>query len=242
MVIALTDLITKATEKDLGGDLDERIAKSTNDHLAAIRSTQATVHAAEVKAEPAISGAKRLLIEHKEIKDLTPAESRRLQQFSRMFSHQEQNIPQALGIFPDTTDHTNEIRHFLSCLTAPETRMESIYQNDHTSLDGKTRKITLIASHMMDLAPTYDQAEDGETLFRFQGQQIPAMQSQQANADGRMLYFVAYNPFRDHWRKDPDAAPGHALAIVKDAYENHGAFGVKVYPPSTAPTGSCPCP
>jgi predicted TIM-barrel fold metal-dependent hydrolase len=236
MAIALTELITKATEKDSPFiPSDQQIAYDTNRTLDLMRAsgrplaiTLSTVKTQEVSQDPGITGAKKLLTGTQE-DDLLPAERRRLEQFSRMFGESHGQIP-PFGLFPDKTDHTNETRHFLSCLTAPASRMESLFQSDHTK--DKSPQVSLIASHMMDLAPTYDQREDGEKLFDFRTQQIPAMQRQQSLASGRLLYFVAYNPFRDHWQKDPAAGPGQALEIVKRAYTNQGAFGVKVYPPS----------
>jgi predicted TIM-barrel fold metal-dependent hydrolase len=47
-----------------------------------------------------------------------------------------------------------------------------------------------------------------------------------------MVYFVAFNPFRDHWPRDGNSRAGESLEIVKRAINEHGAFGVKVYPPS----------
>lgn len=234
LVIALTELITDATETDLRGDVDLRVARRTNRRLKEIERTTGTqpangITAEDIRSEPAISGAKKLLRDQKQMADLAPAEQRRLQKFAAQFAHRHGPLP---GLFPDQAERSNEIRHFLSCLTAPSTRMESLFQNDHTSPDGKSRKVTLAVSHMMDMAPTYDQVEDGDVLFRFRKQQIPAMRRQQRVASGRMIYFVAYSPFRDHWHNDPEAGPGHALAIVKHAYEQQGAFGVKVYPPS----------
>ena len=208
MAIALTELITKATEPEIRViPSNLQIAIDTNRTLARIQSSGAfraftarTVNTQDVARNPGITGAKKLLTGTEENK-LLPAEKRRLQQFSRMFGESSGVIP-PFGLFPDKTDHTNEIRHFLSCLTAPAPRMESLFHSDHTR--GKSSKITLIASHMMDLAPTFDQREDRETLFDFSTQQIPEMQNQQAFASGRMLYFVAYFylvKFRD--RRNP---------------------------------------
>lgn len=236
MAVALTELITKATEKDFPFiPSDQQIADDTNRTLARMQAAGSlttiplpTVQTQDVSQDPGITGAKKLLTGTEE-NELLPAEKRRLEQFSLMFGESHGQLP-PLGLFPDQTDNTNEIRHFLSCLTAPASRMESLFQSDHTR--DKSPQISLIASHMMDLAPTYDQREDGEKLFDYRKQQIPAMQRQQNLASGRMLYFVAYNPFRDHWEKDSAAGPGEALKIVKYAYSHQGAFGVKVYPPS----------
>jgi predicted TIM-barrel fold metal-dependent hydrolase len=101
--------------------------------------------------------------------------------------------------------------------------------------------VQLMASHMMDLAPVYDQREDDEDLLPFRSQQLPRMALQQHHAQGRMLFFAAYNPFRDHWQKDPDAGRGQALEIVKSGVQKHGAYGIKFYPPSGyRPIGNVP--
>ena len=84
-------------------------------------------------------------------------------------------------------------------------------------------------SHMMDLPPVYNQPEDGTCLLHFPTQQIQRMKHFKKAAGGRMEYFVAYNPYREHWRGGRE---GDSLRIVKDAIKNHGATGVKIYPPS----------
>ncbi len=232
MVLALVHYITWATEENHPSSTqqsDENIARLTTTTLEK-EGTQVT--AADIQADPGIIGAKLLVEKHKTFTDLDPTQQRSLQQFSAYFSDHP-------SILPDRSDSSNEIRHFLSCITAPSDRLESMFQNDHKSADGKKYHISLAASHMMDLAPTYDQTEDDSPLYPFQSRQIPLMQDQQRAANGRLLYFVAYNPFRDSWDNDPLAKPGHALDIVKTAYEKQGAFGVKIYPPSGyAPAGN----
>lgn len=113
---------------------------------------------------------------------------------------------------------------FVETLTGPEKQQVARF---HRDFDNQVR---LVASMMMDLAPTYHQTEDGEHLVGIEAAQIGIMERQQANAPGNMIYFVAFNPFRDHW--GPGAGDGKSLEIVRDACENHGAWGVKVYPPS----------
>jgi len=58
---------------------------------------------------------------------------------------------------------------------------------------------------------------------------VHCMDSFQSRPDSRQVYFVAYNPFRDHW---PDDQAGRSLDIVAKALREEGAYGVKVYPPS----------
>jgi predicted TIM-barrel fold metal-dependent hydrolase len=91
----------------------------------------------------------------------------------------------------------------------------------------------LMVSHMMDLAPVYNQfpsAENPDELLDFEEKQLPRMAEFQARPGSNMIYFVAYNPYRDHW---PKTRPGSAsLELVARAIEQHGAWGVKVYPPS----------
>jgi predicted TIM-barrel fold metal-dependent hydrolase len=55
------------------------------------------------------------------------------------------------------------------------------------------------------------------------------MQKFENGPDSSMIYFVAYNPYRDHWN---GGQPGDALNIVRSGIESKGAWGVKVYPPS----------
>ena len=124
---------------------------------------------------------------------------------------------------PDDT-----IRHFLRCLVRKDTDLFETLLVDHHA----EKSIQLTLSLMMDLAPVYDQKPKNDTLWDFETQQIPRMRSQVSASQGRMAYFVAWNPFRDHWCGDPNATKGNALRIVQKAVEQHGALGVKFYPPS----------
>lgn len=89
-------------------------------------------------------------------------------------------------------------------------------------------QITML-SHMMDLGPVYDQHPDGRALLDFQTQQIRRMEYYARQPGSGMMYFVAYNPYRDHW---PGEHSSGAFDLVRDAITRHGARGVKIYPPS----------
>jgi len=118
---------------------------------------------------------------------------------------------------------------FSSQLLEKEERKQGSYI-DHYKINHKNR-IPLYVTHLMDLAPVYDQEEDGVRLLHFHKQQIPSANNMQKKTNAKNIYFVAFNPFRDHWEKG-NGQPGDSLEIVKDAILNHGAYGVKVYPPS----------
>ena len=116
---------------------------------------------------------------------------------------------------------------FLTMLTMKDGPKETLYRDVHgMRADRPLFRIT----HMMDLAPVYNQEPRPGTLLDFETEQVPRMERFQKN-DGSSVYFVAYNPFRDHWPRG-DGHPGEALRIVQDAIRHHGAYGVKVYPPS----------
>ncbi|HKP93204.1 MAG TPA: amidohydrolase family protein [Chthoniobacterales bacterium] len=91
------------------------------------------------------------------------------------------------------------------------------------------RGTPLMVSHMMDLAPVYDQAPSGNELLDFAREQVRRVESFQTRPNSNMIYFVAYAPYRDYWR---GGHSGDAEELVRSAIENHGAWGVKVYPPS----------
>lgn len=112
------------------------------------------------------------------------------------------------------------VKDFLVSLIAPDRDIPGLF---HRSFENR---VQLMVSHMMDLAPVYAQPEDGAVLLPF-SEQIERTALFQADADANMVYFVAYNPFRDN-----GGHGGRALRIVKDAVENRGAYGIKVYPPS----------
>lgn len=119
--------------------------------------------------------------------------------------------------------------NFLDAALLDDPKVPAAYQN---AFGGA---IALQVSHMMDLGPIYNQTPDGRRFIDFVSEQIPRMQRQQEAADSRLIYFVAYDPFR-----------ADGLDIVKQAIADHGAFGVKVYPPSgyrptTNPTLEVPC-
>jgi Amidohydrolase len=253
LALALVHYIVWATEKDTPSHnaiSSLQLAKLTNATLKANPTPTITtpittpITSDQITAAPGIQGARLIIEKHRQFHDLNASQKQSLQRFANYFSADP-------GILPDQTDHSNEIGHFLACITAKSTSMESLYQNDHTTgknhplLPPGRHLITLATSHMMDMAPTYDQKEsqttdeDPSLLYPFREIQIPLMQDQQRDANGRLLYFVAYNPFRDTWSGDDMAKPGHALQIIKDAYDHHGAFGVKIYPPSGyAPAGN----
>lgn len=142
-----------------------------------------------------------------------------------MEEHLEKQTP---GV-KDEGEELDTIKTFLRylwTLTQSDARMVELYRQFHepTSHHGPIRVIT----HMMDLAPVYNQSPDGKQLIDYVNEQIPrtrAFTRQSSHAN----YFIAYNPYRNHWR---GGKQGDALAIVKDAVRNQGAAGVKVYPPS----------
>lgn len=88
----------------------------------------------------------------------------------------------------------------------------------------------LTVRHMMDLGPVYDQ-EPGDLLLDYYTEQIPRANEFQSLRGSDQIYFVAYNPYRDHWPEERAAQPT-SMDIVKVAIEHHGAYGVKLYPPS----------
>lgn len=116
---------------------------------------------------------------------------------------------------------------FLWVLTQDDAVMPELYRSFYqgAAMLGEPLQV----SHMMDLAPVYDQPADGGSLYDFAGQQLPRMAHFQAQADSGLLFFVAYNPYRDHWN---GGRSGDALRLVQDAVTRHAAWGVKVYPPS----------
>jgi hypothetical protein len=116
---------------------------------------------------------------------------------------------------------------FLWLLTQNDLEMTRLFRlaYSHVPMQGAP----LLVSHMIDLAPIYDQSADGVTLLDFEGQQLRRIENYQNGPEAGMIYFVAYNPYRDHWTANH---PGNALRLVRTAVEKHGAWGVKVYPPS----------
>jgi predicted TIM-barrel fold metal-dependent hydrolase len=116
---------------------------------------------------------------------------------------------------------------FLWTLTQSDADMISLYRRMHRS--GTVAPKIVIVSHMMDLAPVYDQVPDGAALIGFEREQIERMQHFRRRFGPDFHYFVAYNPYRDHWQ---GGKPGDALRLVQDAVRRRGATGVKVYPPS----------
>lgn len=116
---------------------------------------------------------------------------------------------------------------FLWLLTQSDAEMTKFYRLDYGG--APMRGSPLMVSHMMDLGPVYGQIADGDALLDFEKRQIPLMEAHQNQPDSGLIYFVAYNPYRDHWE---GGQPGDALRVVRSAIENHHAWGVKVYPPS----------
>ncbi|MBK1833156.1 amidohydrolase family protein [Roseibacillus ishigakijimensis] len=114
---------------------------------------------------------------------------------------------------------------FLWLLTQSDSDMVPIFRQLHGD---QGARITLV-SHAMDLGPVYAQQREEGRFYDFVTEQLPRLRAQAAREKGRMLWFVAYNPFRDHTE---GGQPGSALRIVREAVEKYGASGVKIYPPS----------
>jgi predicted TIM-barrel fold metal-dependent hydrolase len=116
---------------------------------------------------------------------------------------------------------------YLWTITQSDARMIDLYRHFHhgTSHSGNIR----VVSHMMDLAPVYDQDADGKDLIDFVKEQIPRTRAYTQQQTSEATYFVAYNPYRNHWKGGKE---GDALKIVMNAVERQGAAGVNVYPPS----------
>jgi predicted TIM-barrel fold metal-dependent hydrolase len=112
---------------------------------------------------------------------------------------------------------------FLTQNDADQTRLFALQYKDVPM-----RGTPLMVSHMMDLSPVYNQEPSGNELLDF-ANQILRVESFQKQTSSNMIYFVAYAPYRDYWRGGHE---GDALKLVRSAIEEHGAWGVKFYPPS----------
>ena len=125
-----------------------------------------------------------------------------------------------------TISGTQAAVRFLWTLTQNDAKMAALFREMHKGVPA--RGITMV-SHMMDLGPVYDQHPEPGVLLDFQKEQVRRMETYQRQSGSGLLYFVAYNPYRDHLA---GSSPSAALDLVRDALTRHGARGVKVYPPS----------
>lgn len=116
---------------------------------------------------------------------------------------------------------------FLWTITQADAQMPRLYRSMHSNAP-VSGKITLV-SHMMDLGPVYDQDPDGKNLLDFTNQ-IKRMEYYQEQSASGLIYFVAYCPYRSHFKSSSNLVS--ALDVVRDGVLNHNAKGVKVYPPS----------
>lgn len=153
---------------------------------------------------------------------------------------------------PRTGDVETELTELMSelGLDGPESFLKLLMLEDgqhrHRYRRAFGARPKLIVSHLMDLGPSYNQEADDKRRFLSVEEQIrraeffqqqgpeqgePQTYPSEQHPDGGpgQIYFVAYNPFRDHW---PDEQKDRALDIVKKAVLEHHAYGVKVYPPS----------
>src|SRR6267143_98809 len=128
-------------------------------------------------------------------------------------------------------EKTNGLRgavRFLWFLTQNDADMSRLFASQYKGVPMRDDR-PLMLSHMMDLAPVYDQPPNGTELLDFKKEQVRRMAEFQNRPGSDMIYFVAYNPYRDYWRGEHS---GDALELVRSAIEEQGAWGVKVYPPS----------
>jgi len=95
--------------------------------------------------------------------------------------------------------------------------------------------VDLVVNHLVDFAPVYDQKagrigwDPDRRLIDYEGELLKRVARFQAVPDAKSVYFVGYNPFRDHWRGGR-AVHGDALRIVQRAITDHGAYGVSLFP------------
>lgn len=113
---------------------------------------------------------------------------------------------------------------FLWTLTQNDAKMASLFREMHR---GAPNGGLTMVSHMMDLGPVYAQQPEHDALLDFETEQLRRMEEFKKQEGSRMIFFVAYNPYRAG-----SAATSSGLELVKNAVRNHGARGVKVYPPS----------
>jgi predicted TIM-barrel fold metal-dependent hydrolase len=236
LVIALTMWITAVTRHmDSGASFGPECYDPTKSLVrdCIVETHKVTgrqrVSATRLAKHPLLTGMSKVLESGNADPDLGFQERWFIRRLESMFHHHPEIAPQwmqsASGILPP------HLSRFVETLTSRETAQVARF---HREFD---HQVQLVASMMMDLAPTYGQIEDDDRLFGIETEQVGKMERQQANAPGNMIYFAAFNPFRDHW--GPDPRQGRSLDIVRDACENHGAWGVKVYPPSGyAPHGT----
>ncbi|HWM24276.1 MAG TPA: amidohydrolase family protein [Chthoniobacterales bacterium] len=220
LLVAITNAVTRRTELDgLAADLDSeaqlrRIADEANQLASQLDAPAKPVTARELGNDPRVTAIEKIA-EGGSGGELSDLELMAWEPIVSILTTQEKAPV-------DKARRRSEISHFLKCLSMSDRELVKTFRDDHQD------KVALMVSHMMDLAPVFGQEEDSSRLLPFR-EQIRRFKKQQDNAEGRMLYFVAYNPFRDHYR---GGQPGDALKVVKTAYEQQGAFGVKVYPPA----------
>jgi predicted TIM-barrel fold metal-dependent hydrolase len=134
-------------------------------------------------------------------------------------------------------EKTNGLRgavRFLWFLTQNDADMSRLFASQYKDVPMRGGR-PLMVSHMMDLAPVYNQPPSGTELLDFK-EQVRRVAEFQNRPGSDMIYFVAYNPYRDYWLGEKS---GDALELVQSAVEKQGAWGVKVYPPSGyRPTGN----
>jgi len=135
----------------------------------------------------------------------------------------------------EKTDGLRGAVRFLWFLTQNDADMSRLFASQYKGVPMRGGR-PLMVSHMMDLAPVYNQSPSGTELLDFKKEQVLRMAEFQNRPGSDMIYFVAYNPYRDYWHGEKR---GDALELVRFAVEKEGAWGVKVYPPSGyRPTGN----
>jgi predicted TIM-barrel fold metal-dependent hydrolase len=127
----------------------------------------------------------------------------------------------------DTISGSQAAARFVWILTQKDSDLPNLYRMMHA--DAPAAGHIAMVSQMMDLGPVYDQIADGETLLDFEHQQVTRVENFVKTSGSDLMYFVAYNPYRSFLS---NASPCAALDLVQDTVQNHGAIGIKLYPPS----------
>ena len=112
-------------------------------------------------------------------------------------------------------------------------RYVNVYQYLLDYSRGRTRKVDLLVTHLVD----YDwPIGNGTSTPTSLSDQVRVMERISQVTGGRVLCFAPYDPFKE-------IAGGSSLAFITDAIINHGFVGVKLYPPmGFAPLGNAAFP
>lgn len=233
--------------QDLGPVLQEigwDLAPSGAEELEALRQVRAALTSCDVKGQRGVAAAFRQNGYQRGVTQLQEALARAQQKAAGRGLRRAvpDDVARQIRALPDSAERYRAQRRSARRLSRRELNIQGAiafilrnfqfryvnvydYLRDYSS--GPTRKIDLIVAHLIDYDWPIGDAQPTRTGL---AEQVRLMEEMSVVTGGRVHCFAPYDPFKEVAFQVGQSAES-PFALVKDAVENRGFIGVKLYPP-----------